>query len=424
MRPRKGPGLNVSTRIMSFENLNLDERLLKAVEACGFTTPTPIQEQAIPVILSGQDIMGSAQTGTGKTAAFVLPILHQLITREPINKSKGPRCLVVAPTRELAQQVEKDATAYSKFINFKQGSVVGGVSYGPQIQMLKNHVDMVIATPGRLLDHMGQGRLDFSRLEFLVLDEADRMLDMGFIGDIRKIVGAVPEKRQTLLFSATLEGPVLRMAHSFLNEPQSIQLTVNTKSHDQIDQRIHWADDVSHKHALLKHYVAEEEMNQTLIFTATKRGADELVDQLNKRGQKAAVLHGDLRQSARKKTMDEMHHGKIKLLVATDIAARGLDFKNISHVINFDLPNTAEDYIHRIGRTGRASATGTAISLVCRKDWDYLVSIERLTGKKLKRDNIEGLEARSKEPKIRSTLGNAGRSWKPRRRGTIRKRTK
>jgi superfamily II DNA/RNA helicase len=293
---------------------------------------------------------------------------------------------------------------------------LAGFPMDPQIQMLKRPVDMLIATPGRLLDHMGQGRIDFSRLEFLMLDEADRMLDMGFIGDIRKIVGAVPEKRQTLLFSATLEGPVLRMAQSFLKEPESISLTANTKNHDQIDQRIHWADDVSHKHDLLKHYVAEEEMSQAVIFTSTKRGADELVNQLNKRGQKAAVLHGDLRQSARKKTMDEMHHGKIKLLVATDIAARGLDFKNISHVINFDLPNTAEDYIHRIGRTGRASATGTAISLVCRKDWDYLVSIERLTGKKLKRDNIEGLEARSKEPKNRSTLGNAGRSWKPSRR--------
>ena len=269
---------------------------------------------------------------------------------------------------------------------------------------------------------MGQGRIDFSRLEFLVLDEADRMLDMGFIGDIRKIVGAVPEKRQTLLFSATLEGPILRMAQSFLKEPESISLTTNTKNHEQIEQRIHWADNLSHKHDLLKHYVAEEEMSQAVIFTSTKRGADELVSQLNKRGQKAAVLHGDLRQSARKKTMDDMHHGKIKLLVATDIAARGLDFKNISHVINFDLPNTAEDYIHRVGRTGRASATGTAISLVCRKDWDYLVSIERLTGKKLKRDNIEGLEAISKEPKNRSTLGNAGRSWKPSRRGSIKRR--
>ena len=407
---------------MSFENLNLDERLLKAVDACGFTKPTPIQEQAIPVILEGGDLMGSAQTGTGKTAAFVLPILHQIINREPVNKSIGPRCLVVAPTRELAQQVEKDAVDYSKFIKFTQGSVVGGVSYGPQIQMLKRPVDMLIATPGRLLDHMGQGRIDFSRLEFLVLDEADRMLDMGFIGDIRKIVGAVPEKRQTLLFSATLEGPILRMAQSFLKEPESISLTTNTKNHEQIEQRIHWADNVSHKHDLLKHYVAEEEMSQAVIFTSTKRGAAELVNQLNKRGQKAAVLHGDLRQSARKKTMDDMHHGKIKLLVATDIAARGLDFKNISHVINFDLPNTAEDYIHRVGRTGRASATGTAISLVCRKDWDYLVSIERLTGKKLKRDNIEGLEAISKEPKNRSTLGNAGRSWKPSRRGSIKRR--
>ena len=407
---------------MSFEKLNLDERLLKAVEACGFITPTPIQEHAIPIILEGGDVMGSAQTGTGKTAAFVLPILHQLITRKPIKKSVGPRCLVVAPTRELAQQVEKDATAFSKFIKFTQGSVVGGVSYGPQIQMLKRPLDLLIATPGRLLDHMGQGRIDFSRLEFLVLDEADRMLDMGFISDIRKIVAAVPEKRQTLLFSATLEGPVLRMAQTILKDPESIQLTTNQKNHDQIDQRIHWADDVSHKHNLLAHYVQVEDVSQAVIFTSTKRGADELVLQLNRKGQKAAVLHGDLRMTARKKTMDQMHHGKIKLLVATDIAARGLDFKNISHVFNFDLPNTAEDYIHRIGRTGRASACGTAISLVCRKDWDYLVSIERLTGGKLKRDLIPGLEPRSKEPKIRSTLGNAGRSWKPKRRGVSRRR--
>jgi superfamily II DNA/RNA helicase len=409
---------------MSFEKLNLDERLLKAVEACGFETPTPIQAKAIPIILEGGDVMGSAQTGTGKTAAFVLPILHQLITRKPAKKSVGPRCLVVAPTRELAQQVEKDATAFSKFIKFTQGSVVGGVSYGPQIQMLKRPLDLLIATPGRLLDHMGQGRIDFSRLEFLVLDEADRMLDMGFIGDIRKIVAAVPEKRQTLLFSATLEGPVLRMAQTILKDPESIQLTTNQKSHDQIDQRIHWADDVSHKHNLLAHYVQTEDVSQAVIFTSTKRGADELVLQLNRKGQQAAVLHGDLRMTARKKTMDEMHHGKIKLLVATDIAARGLDFKNISHVFNFDLPNTAEDYIHRIGRTGRASACGTAISLVCRKDWDYLVSIERLTGSKLKRDLIPGLEPRSKEPKTRSTLGNAGRSWKPRRRGVPRRRVR
>jgi superfamily II DNA/RNA helicase len=409
---------------MSFEKLNLDERLLKAVEACGFVTPTPIQAKAIPIILEGGDVMGSAQTGTGKTAAFVLPILHQLITRKPAKKSVGPRCLVVAPTRELAQQVEKDATAFSKFIKFTQGSVVGGVSYGPQIQMLKRPLDLLIATPGRLLDHMGQGRIDFSRLEFLVLDEADRMLDMGFIGDIRKIVAAVPERRQTLLFSATLEGPVLRMAQTILKDPESIQLTTNQKSHDQIDQRIHWADDVSHKHNLLAHYVQTEDVSQAVIFTSTKRGADELVLQLNRKGQQAAVLHGDLRMTARKKTMDEMHHGKIKLLVATDIAARGLDFKNISHVFNFDLPNTAEDYIHRIGRTGRASACGTAISLVCRKDWDYLVSIERLTGSKLKRDLIPGLEPRSKEPKTRSTLGNAGRSWKPRRRGVPRRRVR
>ena len=402
---------------MSFEHLNLDERLLKAVEACGFQEPTPIQQQAIPVILDGEDLMGSAQTGTGKTAAFVLPILHQLLQRKPTKKSIGPRCLVVAPTRELAQQVEKDVTAFSKFIKCPQGSLVGGVAYGPQIQMLKRPVDVLIATPGRLLDHMGQGRLDFSRLEFLVLDEADRMLDMGFIGDIRRIVAAVPEQRQTLLFSATLEGQVLRMAQSFLKDPESIQLTSNVKKHEQISQRIHWADDATHKHNLLAHYVKTEDVTQAVIFTATKRGADALVSHLQRQGNEVAVLHGDLKQTARKKTMDQMHHGKIKLLVATDIAARGLDFKNLSHVFNFDLPNTAEDYIHRIGRTGRADATGTAISLVCRKDWDALVSIERLTGQKLHRDLIEGLEPRSSEPKTRSTLGNAGRSWKPRRRG-------
>ncbi len=401
---------------MSFTSFNLHACLLQAVEACGYEIPTPVQTEAIPVVLAGKDVMVSAQTGTGKTAAFVLPSLHRLIDNPP-GKGRGPRMLVLTPTRELAQQVDDDIRQFSTYTDFRHGSIVGGVSYQPQLRLLERPLDLLVATPGRLLDHMQQQRVDFSRLEILVLDEADRMLDMGFIGDIRKIVSKVPKDRQTLLFSATLEGAVLSMAKSFLRDPVKLQLTTNRQTHDSIEQRMHRADDMRHKHALLKHYLQEENLTQAVVFTSTKRGADLLASRLTEDGLPTAALHGDMRQSARRRTMDEIHRGRIRILVATDVAARGLDFKEISHVFNFDLPPVPEDYIHRIGRTGRASASGTAISLVGPNDWDYLMGIERLTGTKIQRDLIPGLEPKSKEPQRRAATFSTGRTWRPRARG-------
>lgn len=393
---------------MSFKELNLNENLLRAISKCGFDKPTDIQQQAIPVVLSGKDLMASAQTGTGKTAAFVLPALQKL-QEKPARKGIGPRVLVLTPTRELAMQVNDNVSQFSCFSRVSTGNVVGGMPYPPQIKMLKRPLDILVATPGRLMDHMEQGRIDFSRLEFLVLDEADRMLDMGFVDDVRKIAKAMPPKRQTLLFSATLEGKVLNIAKQLLNEPARIQLAINTERHASIKQRLHQADNFSHKHSLLAHYLDSDDLNQAVIFTATKRGADKLSKQLSAQGHKSAALHGDMGQGKRKRTVEEMRRGKFRMLVATDVAARGLDIRGISHVFNFDLPMVAEDYVHRIGRTGRGGEKGTAVSFVGPDDWSKLVGIERLTGKKLKRDIVVGLEPETDEPRPNSG-GGRGRN--------------
>ncbi|MDE2088821.1 MAG: DEAD/DEAH box helicase [Gammaproteobacteria bacterium] len=376
---------------MSFKELNLNSKLFKAIEASGFTTPTDVQRQAIPVVLAGRDLMASAQTGTGKTAAFVLPALERLFTPSPA-RGCGPRVLVLTPTRELAMQVHDNIRSLGRFCRFTTGSVVGGMSYTPQIKLLKEPLDLLVATPGRLLDHMEQGRVDFSRLEILVLDEADRMLDMGFVGAVKTIAAATPATRQTLLFSATLEGRVLDIARQLLKNPVRIQLAVNQERHASIHQRVHHADDVAHKRNLLSHYLNSDALTQAVIFTATKRGADKLAKALAAQGHASAALHGNMNQNQRKRTVERMRRGEFRLLVATDVAARGLDIKGISHVINFDLPMVAEDYIHRIGRTGRAGATGTAITLVGPDDRHKLVDIERLTGRKLEREIIAGLE--------------------------------
>ncbi|MEE8342287.1 MAG: DEAD/DEAH box helicase [Gammaproteobacteria bacterium] len=383
---------------MSFKKLNLHANLLKAVAACGFDQPTDIQREAIPVILSGRDLMASAQTGTGKTAAFVLPALQQLLTPAR-KKGKGPRVLVLTPTRELAIQVNDNIRQFSRFSRFVTGTVVGGMPYPPQMKMLRNPLDLLVATPGRLMDHMEQGRVDFSRLEMLVLDEADRMLDMGFIDAVRTIARAMPKVRQTLLFSATLEGAILKIAKQILNNPVRIQLAANHQRHASIIQHAHRVDDTNHKHNLLAHYASDAALNQALIFTATKRGADRLSKRLAADGHKSAALHGDMNQSKRKRTVDNMRRGKIRLLVATDVAARGLDIRGISHVINFDMPMVAEDYIHRIGRTGRAGAQGTAISLVGPDDGRKLAGIQRLTGGDFNWTVIQGLEPTTNEPR-------------------------
>jgi superfamily II DNA/RNA helicase len=382
---------------VSFNELNLNDNLLKTIDATGYTEPTEIQRQAIPAILAGRDLMASAQTGTGKTAAFVLPALQRLLTPSCAG-GIGPRVLVLTPTRELAMQVNDNIRTFSRFVRFSTGTVVGGMAYPPQIRMLRKPLDLLVATPGRLMDHMQQGRIDFSRLEILVLDEADRMLDMGFVDAVKTIARATPANRQTLLFSATFEGKVMAIAKQLLQNSVRVQLAANQDQHAAIEQRLHHADDHGHKHDLLSHYLHSTELNQAVIFTATKRGADRLAKRLAEQGHTSAALHGDMGQGARKRTVDHMRRGKFRLLVATDVAARGLDIKGISHVINYDLPMVAEDYIHRIGRTGRAGATGTAISLVGPDDWIKLHGIEKLTGRKLEREVIPGLEPATAEP--------------------------
>jgi superfamily II DNA/RNA helicase len=388
---------------LSFENLQLDPRLLRAVAACHFKQPTDIQREAIPVALAGRDLMASAQTGTGKTAAFVLPALQKLLTPSA-TKGRGPRVLVLTPTRELALQVTDNIKQFSRECRFVSGSVVGGMGYGPQIQLLGRPLDLLVATPGRLMDHMERGRVDFARLEILVLDEADRMLDMGFVDAVKTIAKATPASRQTLLFSATLEGEVLRIAQQLLKNPARIQLAANRDQHAAITQQVHAADDVSHKHSLLAHLLGNDALYQAVIFTATKRGADRLAQRLAEQGHASAALHGDMNQGQRKRTIERMKRGEHRVLVATDVAARGLDIKGISHVINFDLPRVAEDYIHRIGRTGRGGASGIAISLVGPDDHGNLRGIERLIGRRLERTTIAGLEPKRGEPR-RSEAG-------------------
>jgi len=376
---------------MSFEQLGLDPRILKAVKQSGFSQPTDVQLHAIPPVLAGRDLMACAQTGTGKTAAFVLPTLQRLL--KPARAGgRGPRALVLTPTRELAQQVNDAVAEFGRFCGLTTGSLVGGVSYGPQHRMLRKPLDILVATPGRLLDHMDQGSVDFSRLEVLVLDEADRMLDMGFIQPVRRIASAVPAGRQTLLFSATLEGEVLKVSKALMSNPERVQLAANHDRHAGITQRIFRADDAAHKRKLLDHHLIQDEVSQVLVFTATKHGAKRMAKSLDGQGHLAAALHGDMSQAARKRTMEQMRRGRIRVLVATDVAARGLDIRSISHVINYDLPMVAEDYIHRIGRTGRAQSSGTAISLVVPGDTAKLRQIERLTGRRLDNEVVSGLE--------------------------------
>ncbi|HET6518590.1 MAG TPA: DEAD/DEAH box helicase [Geminicoccaceae bacterium] len=378
---------------MSFQDFKLHSKLLRAVEASGFVAPTEIQRRVIPVALEGRDVMASAQTGTGKTAAFVLPCLQRLLTPAPAREN-GPRVLVLTPTRELAVQVFEHVRQLSRFTTLRGGAVVGGMPYPGQERLLKMPLDLLVATPGRLIDHMERGSVAFSRLEVLVIDEADRMLDMGFVDDVDRIARAAPAKRQTILTSATLEGEVEEIAQRHLIDPVRIQLTEVTGRHEAIDQLVYEADDARHKRALLDHLLAGPGFAQGIVFTATKRGAEDLATGLAAAGFACAALHGDMDQDARRRTVDRLRAGQHRVLVATDVAARGLDFQGISHVINFDLPSAPEDYIHRIGRTGRAGATGIAVSLVAPDDWSKLVRIERVTAQRLDRRIGPGLEPR------------------------------
>jgi len=383
---------------VTFESLNLHPSILRAIEESGYTTATPIQAQAIPEVMAGHDLMASAQTGTGKTAAFSLPALNLLATPHE-SKSRGPRILVLVPTRELAAQVNEAARKYGKFIRARTVSIVGGMPYPLQNKLLSQPLDILVATPGRLIDHMERGRIDMSRLQMLILDEADRMLDMGFMPDVERICEALPAERQTLLFSATLDGNIGRIAHQILRNPKTIQVAAQTQKHENIEQRLHFVDDMTHKNKLLEHLLIAPEVNQVIVFTSTKRHADLLAEDLYAAGHKTAALHGDMTQGARNRTLTKLRHGDVKVLVATDVAARGIDVAGITHVINYDLPKFAEDYVHRIGRTGRAGNTGIAISFASNMDRHQVRKIEQFTGQRLEPSVIAGFEPKRAAPR-------------------------
>ncbi|MES2354385.1 MAG: DEAD/DEAH box helicase [Pseudomonadota bacterium] len=398
---------------MPFAALMLNESIVKALTDAGYTTPTPIQAAAIPEVLAGHDIMASAQTGTGKTAAFMLPALQKL--SEPSTRpGKGPRVLVLTPTRELAMQVTDAAQKYGRNLpRFRAVSVVGGMPYHAQNRLLASPMEVLVATPGRLMDQMDSGRLDFSRLEILVLDEADRMLDMGFIEDVEAIAAKLPKTRQTLLFSATLEGRIASLAKNLLNDPKRIQISTREAKHENIAQRLVHVDGLDHKMRLLDHFIGDADLKQAIVFTATKRDADDLAGRLVGQGQPAAALHGDMPQRQRNRTLDQLKRGRIRVLVATDVAARGIDVSTITHVINFDLPKFAEDYVHRIGRTGRAGLSGTAISFAGAQEMLLLKRIERFTGHTVEVISVEGMEARFDPRKVRHTPSRSSPGKRP-----------
>jgi superfamily II DNA/RNA helicase len=376
---------------MTFAELGLNPVILSSVTACGYTTPTPIQEQAIPLVMAGHDLIATARTGTGKTAAFVLPALERLAVRST-RPGNGPRILVLTPTRELASQVMEAARSYGKGMKLRCGAIVGGMPYREQFRLLAGPLDILVATPGRLVDHMARGSVNFNRLELLILDEADRMLDMGFSDDVDAIVTAAPKERQTLLFTATMDATLARLAQKMLTTPQRIELSGDQPAQELIEQRLHVTDNLRHKKELLRNLISDVDLTRAIIFSATKKDADELARELFEEGHAVAALHGDMNQNARNKTIARMKGGRLRLLVATDVAARGLDVTGVSHVINFDIPRFAEDYVHRIGRTGRAGVTGIAISFVSPSERAYLEKIERFIGTKVPVHTIPGLE--------------------------------
>ena len=377
---------------MSFAELGLNPVVLKCLETTGYTVPTEVQRQAVPAAIEGRDLLVSSHTGSGKTAAFLLPSLHRLAEPSSL-PGNGPRLLVLCPTRELALQVQKQAMIYGAGLRkLRTVCLVGGAPFGPQFQALKVNPEVMIATPGRLIDHLERGRIDFSRLEVLVLDEADRMLDMGFIEDIEHIVKQTPESRQTLLFSATLDGMVGKIASEMTNNALRVSVETREEHKANIDQRILFSDDIGHKHRLLDVLLRDVDLTQAVIFTATKRSAEELSESLLEQGYSAAALHGDMPQHKRNRTLQRLRDGHTRVLVATDVAARGIDVAGISHVINFDAPRQAEDYVHRIGRTGRAGRSGIAITMVHGKERHLVREIERYIGQSVRVDVIPGLE--------------------------------
>ena len=403
---------------MSFDTLGLHASLIRAVTDAGYTQATEVQSRAIPPAMQGLDLMVSSSTGSGKTASFVLPALMRVLAAREQQRTAGaadaprgdagprqyrpatgPRVLVLCPTRELAMQVAKATVDYGRHIsNLRVATVVGGVPYGAQLKALRGPLDVLIATPGRLIDHMESGKALLANVELLVLDEADRMLDMGFIEPIQHIAGATPATRQTMMFSATFAGFVGRLAEQLLNKPQRIDISSHTEAHADIEQRLHWADDLTHKNALLDHILTERSMEQAVVFTSTQRDADWLADRLADMGHHVASLHGGHPQGRRTRVLQGLRSKQLKILVATDVASRGIDVPSISHVINYGLPMKEEDYVHRIGRTGRAGRTGLAVTLAERRDSGMIHRIQRYTTQRIPATIVEGLEPKRPEP--------------------------
>ena len=381
---------------MPFPSLGLDDRIYKSIQEAGYTEPTPIQAAAIPEIMAGRDVIGIAQTGTGKTAAFVLPILNHLVRAREAQR-RSLRALVVAPTRELVVQIEENVRAYARHLPLRMATVFGGVSERPQIEALRNGVDIVVATPGRLIDLMGQRMCNFSGLEFLVLDEADRMLDMGFLPPIRRIVKALPSKRQTLMFSATLSREIEGLTHEFQHSPKLIEIGRRANPAETVTQFVYEVRPHL-KPALLLHLLADSQFDTVLVFTRTKHGADRIARRLESSGIKTGTIHSNRSQNQRLRALKDFKSGAVRVLVATDIAARGIDVDGISHVVNFDFPMHSEDYVHRIGRTGRAHAVGDAISFVTPEDQGPLRSLERFIGRGIVRKRAEGFEYNATAP--------------------------
>lgn len=408
---------------MTFKDHHLHVDILKAIEDMGYITPTPIQQQAIPIIINGDDLRASAQTGTGKTGAFILPTLHRLMTPSTI-RCHGPRVLILVPTRELAMQVAAESIKYSKYLpRMKTVCIYGGAPYPLQNRELARPYEILVATPGRLMDHMQQKRINFGRLEMLILDEADRMLDMGFIDPVKEIASATPKTRQTLMFSATMQGSVRKLSEVLLKKPKEVTVSAINAKHESIEQRLHYVDNIGHKHRLLNHILSDPAIVQVIVFTSTKALADQLVGKLFSEGHSAAALHGNMNQRQRTRTLMQLRRGETRILVATDVAARGIDILTISHVINFDLPRNAEDYVHRIGRTGRAGSKGIALSFASPNEVQTLRRIEQFTGQKMVPHDVQGMEPKVKwasKPKADSQRHPQNR-WGPRSKPRYRK---
>jgi ATP-dependent RNA helicase RhlE len=375
---------------MSFKNLGLSEALLKAISKKGYTTPSPIQQKAIPPVLQGKDVLASAQTGTGKTAGFTLPLLH-LLSENPKEKYRPIRALILTPTRELAAQVYANVREYSEFLDLRSAVIFGGVNQKPQTATIRQGVDILVATPGRLLDLNNQGLLSLKRIEIFVLDEADRMLDMGFLRDIERVIKMMPEKRQNLMFSATFSSDIKKLAHGILNHPVQVEATPENTTVDAIDQKVYRVAKGLKTDLIIK-LISDGNWKQVLVFTRTKHGANKLCEKMDKAGISGAAIHGNKSQGARTKALAGFKNGSVRVLVATDIAARGLDIPLLPHVINFEIPNIPEDYVHRIGRTGRAGASGEALSLVSADETTFLRDIEKLIEMKLPVEIVEGFE--------------------------------